>query len=104
MLDFLWNSSSFPVSGVARRCSRSRGTHRNKSDLDAIFAISGNPSKREVYPPLVGRLKKTLKVNADTGSSYNVIKIWKKQVSCDLVLRTESEFRTQTKSGKYEEI
>ena len=101
--NFLQHNTKFSVSGVARAGSRREGTHRDKSDLDVIFAISGDPSKKEVYPSLVDLLKKVLNVNADIGSSYNVIKIWKNRISCDLRLRTESNFREQVRSQKYTE-
>lgn len=99
--NFLLHNSGFKVSGVARSGSRREGTHKSRSDLDVIFAIYGDPEKRDVYPPLVERLKKGLNVRSDKGSSYNVIKIWKDQISCDLVLRTESDFKAQVKSQKY---
>jgi len=101
--NFLLHNSGFKVSGVARSGSRREGTHRDKSDLDVIFAIAGDPSKRDVYPALVERLKSSFNVNADIGSSYNVIKIWKTQISSDLVLRSESDFRAQVRSQKYQE-
>lgn len=99
--NFLLHNSGFKVSGVARSGSRREGTHKSRSDLDVIFAIYGDPEKRDVYPPLVEQLKKGLNVRSDKGSSYNVIKIWKDQISCDLVLRTESDFKAQVKSQKY---
>jgi len=46
--NFLRMNSGFRVSGVARADSRRRGTHRDRSDFDVIFAISGDPSKQEV--------------------------------------------------------
>lgn len=101
--NFLLNSSGFNVSGVARVGSRGEGTHKDKSDLDVIFAIAGNPLKTKVYPPLVERLKKGFNVNADIGRSYNIIKIWKKQIKCDLALRSEAKFKAQVKSQKYRE-
>jgi hypothetical protein len=73
LANFMRNSSGFPLSGVAHRGSRSTGQHKDKSDLDVIFAISGDPPKGEVYPLLVERLKKTLKVNADIGSRISLI-------------------------------
>jgi len=100
---FLLNSSGFPVSGAARRGSRHWGTHHDKSDLDVIFAISGDPSKKEVYPPLIERIKFTLNVNSDVGESYNAIKIWKEEISCHLVLSTQVKFRAQLNSGQYQE-
>jgi predicted nucleotidyltransferase len=104
LANFLKNSAGFPVSGVARRGSRYKGTHRDKSDLDVIFAISENPSKREVYPPLIERLKKTMNVRADVGSSYNALNIWKDRISCNLVLRTQTQFRNQINNNEYQEL
>lgn len=101
--NFLLSSSGFPVSGAARRGSRHWGTHHNKSDLDIIFAISRDPSKKEVYPPIIERIKSTLRVNANVGESYNAIKIWKEGISCHLVLRTQVEFRAHLNSGQYQE-
>lgn len=101
--NFLLHNSGFKVSGVARSGSRRAGTHRDRSDLDVIFAIAGDPQKTDVYPSLVQRLKSGFNVNADIGSSYNVINIWKTQISCDLVLLKESDFRAQVRSQKYQE-
>ncbi len=104
LANFLRNSSGFKVSGVARQGSRNIGTHRDRSDLDVIFAIQDNPSKRDVYSPLVERIKKTMDIHADIGDDYNVIKIWKNQVSCDLVLRNQNDFQNQIISSKYTRI
>lgn len=93
--NFLNYNSGFSVGGVARWGSRTTGEHRNRSDLDVIFWIHGNPSKREVYPRLVDMLKSVLKVNADIGGSYHAINIWKTDISCDLVLLTETEYLDQ---------
>lgn len=101
--NFMLNSAGFPVSGVARKGSRARGKHNDKSDLDVIFAISGDLPKQDVYPILVQRIKKTLKVNADIGRSYNVIKIWKSSIKCDLVLRPQTQFRSHLKQGNYQQ-
>jgi predicted nucleotidyltransferase len=98
---FLQNSSGFPVSGVARTGSRITGMHRDRSDLDVYFCISGDPLKEQVYPPLVEGLKKTLKVNADIGRSYNVINIWKEDINCDLVLYTEAQFKERKRTGQF---
>ena len=98
---FLQNSAGFPVSGVARTGSRTNGMHRDRSDLDVYFCISGDPPKEQVYPPLMERLKKTLKVNADIGRSYNVINIWKEDINCDLVLYTEAQFHERKITGQF---
>lgn len=99
--NFLENSSGFPVIGVARTGSRTRGTHRDKSDLDVYFSVTNDPTKQQVYPLLVERLKKTLKVNAAIGKSYNVINIWKKDINCDLILYSEAQFQEKKRSGYF---
>lgn len=104
LANFLRNNSGFPISGVAREGSRRRGTHRDRSDLDVIFAISGNPSKSQVYPTLIDRLISGMIVQANIGSSYNAIKIQKDQLRCDLVLKTQLEFQLQINNREFEEI
>ncbi len=69
--NFLNNNSGYNIGGVARWGSRTTGVHRDKSDLDVIFWIIRNPSKQKIYPNLVDKLKKILKVNANTGSRVN---------------------------------
>lgn len=101
--NFLYNNSGLEVGGVARYGSRTTGTHKDKSDLDVIFWITGNPSKKNVYPDLIEKLKGVMRVNADIGGSYNVINIWKKDLSCDLVLLTESQYRSQLESRRFSE-
>ncbi len=100
---FIYNNSGYNIRGVARWGSRTIGEHRDKSDLDVIFWIFGSPSKQKVYPNLIDKLKKILKVNANTGSSNNVIKIWKEGISCDLKLLSESDYRTQINTRRYSE-
>ena len=102
--NFLRNNSGFPVSGVAREGSRRRGTHDDRSDLDVIFAISGDRPKNQIYPTLVNRLISTMNVQARIGTSYNAIKIQKDQIRCDLVLRTQTQFQAQINNRQFEEI
>jgi len=101
--NFLYNNSGYNIKGVARWGSRTTGEHKDKSDLDVIFWIFGNPSKQKVYTDLIDKLKNTLKVNANTGTSKNVIKIWKEGLKCDLRLLSESEYRTQISARRYSE-
>lgn len=101
--NFLYNNSGYNIRGVARWGSRTTGEHRDKSDLDVIFWIFGNPSKQKVYPNLIDKLKKIMKVNANTGSSNNVIKIWKEGITCDLILLSESDYRIQINTRRYSE-
>ena len=102
--NFLKINSGLPVSGVAREGSRRRGTHQDRSDLDVIFAISGNPSKRDIYPSLVELLESAMNLQARIGSSYNAIKIQKDQLRCDLVLKTQTQFQAQINNRQFEEI
>ena len=104
LANFLRNNASFPVSGVAREGSRRRGTHKDRSDLDVIFAISADPSKMEVYPKLIEQLRSGINVEAKIGSSYNAIKIQKSQLRCDLVLKTQAQFQAQINNREFEEI
>ncbi|KKL53370.1 hypothetical protein LCGC14_2276120 [marine sediment metagenome] len=99
--NFLNYNSGYKIGGVARWGSRTTGEHRDKSDLDVIFWIVRNPSKQKIYLALINKLKKTLKVNTDIGSSSNVIKIWKEGVTCDLVLLSESDYRTQINTRRF---
>ncbi len=101
--NFIYKNSGYNIGGVARWGSRTTGEHRDKSDLDVIFWIVGNPSKQKVYHDLIDKLKKILKVNANTGSSNNVIKIWKEGITCDLDLLSESDYRTQINTRRYRE-
>jgi len=101
--NFLYNNSGFDIGGVARWGSRTTGEHKDKSDLDVIFWIVGDPSKQKVYTELIVKLKKILKVNANTGSSKNVIKIWKEKITCDLVLLSKSDYKEQIDTRRYSE-
>ena len=104
LANFLRKSSGFPVSRVAREGSRRKGTHKDRSDLDVIFAISGNPQKLDVYPLLIQRLIPTMNLQAKIGTGNNAIKIQKDQIKCDLVLLTESQFQKQIDNRKFEQI
>jgi len=104
LANFLRETSGFRISGVAREGSRRWGTHEDRSDLDVIFAISGDPAKTDIYPMLIGRLESRFNVEARTGSSYNAIKIRKEQLRCDLLLKTQAEFQTQINNRQYVEI
>ncbi len=104
LANFLKNNINFSVRGVAREGSRRMGTHDDRSDLDVIFAISGDPLKNEVYPSLVELLESGMNVQARIGSSYNAIKIRKAQLRCDLVLKTQSQFQAQIDRREFFEI
>jgi len=104
LANFLSKNTGLSISGVAREGSRRRDTHNDRSDLDVIFAISNDPSKREVYPALVEKLNSGFNVQARIGSSYYAVKIVKDQLRCDLVLKTQSQFQAQINNRQFVEI
>ena len=104
LANFLRKNTGLAISGVAREGSRRRGTHKDRSDLDVIFAISNDPSKRDLYPALVEKLESKFNVQARIGSSYNAIKIVKEELRCDLILKTQSQFQGQINNRQFEEI
>ena len=101
LANFLRKNTGLSISGVAREGSRRTGTYNDRSDLDVIFAISSDPSKREVYPALVENLEAGFNVQARIGSSYNAIKIVKDQLRCDLLLKTQSQFQGQINNRQF---
>ena len=87
--------SNLKVSRIAQHGSRARRTHSPESDLDVIFSVSGNPSRRELYPRLIS----VLEVNFphDTiypGGDYNVVHLdfTKGGGLFELILLAESDF------------
>jgi hypothetical protein len=104
LASFLKNNTWFHASGVAREGSRRWGTHDDRSDLDVIFFISGDPTKGEIYPRLVDLLGSGMNLQTRIGTSYNAIKIEKGPLRCDLLLRTEVQFQTQIDNRLFEEI
>lgn len=102
--NFLRNNTSYSIHGVARQGSRTNGTYNNSSDLDIFFAISGNPSKQEIYPDLVEKLQKIMKLDAEIGGSYNIINIQKGDLDIDLVLLTITSFESQCLNSRYRRI
>ena len=103
VVNFLKKNTGFSISGIARAGSRRKGTYRAESDLDIIFAIANDPSKTEIYPELVEKLRKGFPDASITiGSSYNVVKFKKESLEMDLVLRTASQFQKQVQDYKLE--
>jgi len=86
-----------PITKIAKAGSRSRQEHKPTSDLDIIFAVTGNPPRSVFYPELM----KVLKANyphedVHPGTSYHVVKlIFRDGGKFDLVLLTEIEFDNQ---------
>lgn len=100
----LWNSiynvlthSGLKVSRVAESGSRPKQQYRPDSDMDLIFAVSGNPSKQNFYPKLIRVMKNNFpNEHVYPGRSYNVVHTdFVKGGKFDLVLLTEREFDNQ---------
>jgi len=101
---FLHKNTNLKIHGVARQGSRKEGTHKDDSDLDIVFAISGDPDKEEIYPDLSEKLEKIMKVQAEIGEDGNVINILKGKLDIDLVLLPIDKFETQIRNNKIKRI
>ena len=87
----LRNSTGLPVQKVKYAGSRKDGTYRKDSDLDIQFSVQGDPPKSVVYPKVVAAIKLTLGHLVGVGSTGNVVNVWGKGFSIDLVLVKTSE-------------
>ena len=101
---FLHKNTNLKIHGVARQGSRKEGTHRDDSDLDIVFAISGDPDNEEIYPDLSEKLEKVMKVEAEIGEDGNIINIKKGNLDIDLVLISIEKFESQIRNNKIKRI
>ncbi|MBD3212460.1 MAG: hypothetical protein GF311_07615 [Candidatus Lokiarchaeota archaeon] len=85
------------VSRVAKAGSRARIQYRPDSDMDVIFAVSGDPSKSNFYPKLIRVMNANFpNETVYPGRSYNVVHIdFARGGKFDLVLLSEREFDIQ---------
>ncbi len=92
-------NSNLKVSRIAPHGSRARRTHRPDSDMDVIFAVSGNPNRREFYPKLINVLKSNFPLEKIyPGSHYNVVHLnFRAGGKFELVLLSESKFDKEYK-------
>ena len=93
-------SSNLKISKIAQAGSRAKKKHRPDSDMDVIFAVAGNPTKKDFYPRLISVLKNNFPYEkVFPGSYYNVIHLdFKQGGKFDLVLLTEAEFDKEYES------
>ncbi len=91
-VNFMNSITGIQISGIARSGSRRRGDYRPDSDLDIIFAVSGDSPREQVYPPLVEKLRNIMNEQAGIGGSYHVINIRKDSLDFDLVLLSRRDF------------
>lgn len=101
---FLHENTNLTIHGVARQGSRKEGTHKDDSDLDIVFAISGDPDREKIYPDLAEKLEKGMNVQADLGENGNVINIKKGKLDIDLVLLPMEKFESQIQENKIKRI
>ena len=82
--------------------SRAIKENRPDSDQDAIFAISGDPTRDEFYPKLETLLKSNFP-NDDvySGKNNNIVHLdFKSGAEFELILQTDKEFDKELKSLK----
>jgi len=103
--NFLKNNTGYSFAGVARAGSRKQGDWRIYSDLDIRFAISGDPSRNEIYPDLRDKLENAFpKAQVWIGSSYHVINMKIENLNFDLVLLSINDFQYQVEQERLERI
>ncbi len=102
LANFMRQNTGLGIGGIARSGSRKRGNYRPTSDLDVIFWIPGDPDRDQVYPDLVQKFRHIFNVNANIGSSYNVINITKDELDVDLVLVSRWEFEDENRRNQLE--
>jgi len=88
-----------------RAGSRRRGNHRNKSDLDIIFTVAGDPPKKNIYPMIASKLKEGFpNAYVEIGSSYNVINMQIDGLDFDIVLLSQEEFEQEVEEYKLDKL
>ncbi len=93
-------SSNLKISKIAQAGSRAEKKHRPDSDMDVIFAVTGNPSRKIFYPNLMTVLRSNFpNEKVFPGSNYNVVHMdFKQGGKFDLVLLSETEFDKEYQS------
>lgn len=95
-------NSKIGLASIAPAGSRAKQEHRPDSDQDVIFAVSGNPNRKEFYPKLM-KLLKTNFPNDEVypGSNKNIVHLdFDSGAKFELVLQTDKEFDKEHKSLK----
>lgn len=90
------------LSKITPAGSRAKQEHRPDSDLDIIFAIAGDPTKKEFYPKLINTLKKEFPLdNVYPGKSNNIVHLdFRSGAEFELVLKTSKGFDKEHSSLK----
>jgi len=95
-------NSKIGLAKISPAGSRAKKEHRPDSDQDMIFAVSGNPSRKDFYP----KLTKFLKTNFPNdeiypGGNNNIVHLdFTSGAKFELVLQTNKEFDKENKSLK----
>ena len=95
-------NSKIGLSMISPAGSRSKQTHRPDSDQDVIFAVSGNPERKNFYPELTKILEKNFpNDNIYPGDNNNIVHLdFNSGAKFELVLQTKKEFNKEHKSLK----
>ncbi len=95
-------NSKIGLAMISPAGSRAIQEQRPDSDQDVIFAISGNPDRKDFYPKLTKLLKqKYPKDKIYPGSDNNVVHLdFNSGAKFELVLQTKNEFNKEHKSLK----
>ena len=66
--------SNLDIAKIAQAGSRTKQRQRLDSDMDVIFSVVGNPSKRDFYPILISILQGNFQYDrVYPGGNYNVV-------------------------------
>lgn len=87
-------NSKLGLSKIAPAGSRAKQEHRPDSDQDAIFAIAGDPTKKEFYPKLIEILKNNFPLDdVYPGKSNNIVHLdFRSGAEFELVLKSDKGF------------
>ncbi len=89
--------SNLKVSRIAQAGSRARRQQRPDSDMDVIFAVADDPSRKAFYPKLMKVLKGNFPYDRIfPGGSYHVVHLtFHNGGKFELVLLTEQNFDSE---------
>ncbi len=95
-------NSKLGLSKITPAGSRAKHEHRTDSDQDVIFAIAGDPMKKEFYPELIKTLKNNFPLDkVYPGKSNNIVHLdFRNGSEFELVLKTDKGFDKEHASLK----
>ena len=95
-------NSKIGLSMISPAGSRAKQTHRSDSDQDAIFSISGDPSREEFHPKLIKILEDNFpNESVYPGKNNNIVHLnFKSGAEFELALQNNKEFNKEHNSLK----